>query len=88
MTIEAGPKFAFAVLAYPELVYIYIDSGLVVHVRFLHIMLLMYIYTVKVEVDGPIGLKAPALRHVDLVLDWISDTALHQTIRSAALVVD
>ena len=42
----------------------------------------------QVEVAGPIGLKAPALRHVDLVLDWISDTALHQATRSAALVVD
>ena len=51
-------------------------------------MLLMYIYTVKVEVDGPIGLKAPAPRHVDLVLDWIDDAALHQTIRSAALALD
>ena len=41
----------------------------------------------QVEAAGPIGLKAPALRHVDLVLDWIGDAALHQTIRSAALVV-
>ena len=53
--------------------------------------IIVYTYIVgfpQVEAAGPIGLKAPALRHVDLVLDWISDTALHQTIRSAALVVD
>ena len=41
----------------------------------------------QVEVAGPIGLKAPALRHVDLVLDWIHDAALHQTTRRAALVL-
>ena len=52
--------------------------------------IIVYTYIVgfpQVEAAGPIGLKAPALRHVDLVLDWISDTALHQTTRSAALVV-
>ena len=50
----------------------------------------MYTYIVgfhQVEAAGPIGLKAPALRHVDLVLDWIGGAALHQTTRSAALVV-
>ena len=50
----------------------------------------MYTYIIgfpQVEVAGPIGLKAPALRHVDVVLDWIGGAALHQTTRSAALVV-
>ena len=53
--------------------------------------IIVYTYIVgfpQVEAAGPIGLKTPALRHVDLVLDWIGDTALHQTTRSAALVVD
>ena len=52
--------------------------------------IIVYTYIVgfpQVEAAGPIGLKAPALRHVDLVLDWTGDTALHQTTRSAALVV-
>ena len=42
----------------------------------------------QVEVGGQCGLKAPALRHAGLVLDWISDGALHLTTRSAALVGD
>ena len=52
--------------------------------------IMVYTYIVcfpQVEAAGPIGLKAPALRHVDVVLDWIGDAALHQTTRSAALVV-
>ena len=52
--------------------------------------IMVYTYIVafhQVEVASPIGLKAPVLRHVDLVLDWIVDAALHQTTRSAALVV-
>ena len=50
----------------------------------------MYTYIVgfpQAEAAGPIGLKAPALRHVDLVLGSIGGAALHQTTRSAALVV-
>ena len=55
--------------------------------------IILYTYIVgfhhdQAEAAGPIGSKAPALRHVDLVLDWIGRAALHQTTWSAALVVD